>query len=80
MPMYALATVPLIKNLTTSVTQTWYGDNGAATGKIVNLRLWWDEISRLRPSFGYYANASKTWLVIKKEFQAERTPCLATLK
>ena len=39
MPMYALATVPLIKKLTTSVTQTWYADDGAATGKIVNLRL-----------------------------------------
>ena len=57
MPMYALATVPLIKKLTTSVTQTWYADDGAATGKIVNLRLWWDEISRLGPNFGYHANA-----------------------
>ena len=39
MPMYALATVPLIKKLTTFVTQIWYADDGAATGKIVNLRL-----------------------------------------
>ena len=30
-----------------------------------------DEIFRLGPSFGYYINASKTWLIIKKEFRAE---------
>ena len=30
-----------------------------------------DEISRLGPSFGCYANSFNTWLVIKKEFRAE---------
>ena len=58
MPMYALATVPLIKKLTTAMTQTWYADDGATTGNIVNLQLWLDEISCLGPSFGYHANAS----------------------
>ncbi len=52
-PMYALATVPLIKKLTTSVKQSWYADDAAATGKLSNLRTWWDEISQLGPSFGY---------------------------
>ena len=33
--------------------------------------MWWDEISRLGPSFGYHANASKTWLVTKAEFKLE---------
>ena len=59
MPMYALANVPLIRKLTTSVKQTWYVDDAAATGKIANLRVWWDEITRLGPSYRYYANASK---------------------
>ena len=70
MPMYALATVPLIKRLTPTVKQTWYADDAAATGKIASLRTWWDEISRLGPSYGYYANGSKTWLVTK-EFKIE---------
>ena len=39
MPMYTLATVPLIKKLTTSVKQTWYADDAAATGKIADLRV-----------------------------------------
>ena len=51
--------------------QTWYADDGAATGKIANLRLWWDEIPRLGPSFGYHVNALKTWIVVKKKFRAE---------
>ena len=70
MPMYALATVSLIKKLPTTVKQTWYADDAAGTGKIANLRGWWDEIVRLGPSFGYHPNASKTWLVIKKEHES----------
>ena len=71
MPMYALATVPLIRKLPTSVQQTWYADDAAGTGKIIHLRTWWDEISRLGPCFGYNPNASKTWLVIKKEYESK---------
>ena len=71
MPMYALATVPLIKRLTPTVKQTWYADDAAATGKIASLQTWWDEISCLGPSYGYYANGSKTWLVTKEEFKLE---------
>ena len=69
--VYALATVPLIRKLTTSVKQTWYADDAAATGKISDLHVWWDEITHLGPSYGYYANASKTCLVIKKEIQSD---------
>ena len=45
--VYALATVPLIRKLTSSVKQTWYADDAAATGKISDLRVWWDEITHL---------------------------------
>ena len=38
MPMHALATVPLIKRLTSTVKQTWYADDAAATGKIASLQ------------------------------------------
>ena len=63
--------MPLIRKLPTSVQQTWYADDAAGTGKITNLRRWWDEISRLGPSFGCNLNATKTWLVIKKEFKSK---------
>ncbi len=42
MPMYALATLPLIKELRaeTEVTQVWYADDACATEKIGDLRKW----------------------------------------
>ena len=55
--MYALPTVPLIDSLNAPVNQVWYADDAAATGKIVNLRTWWD---------GYHANASKTCQQLKQ--------------
>ena len=45
MPMYALATVPLIKKLPGNYKQVWYADDAAAVGKIVDLRDCWDKIS-----------------------------------
>ena len=71
MPFYALATMPLITKLSDSVDQTWYADDAAATGKISCLRSWWDDIIMHGPSFGYFANASKTWLVVKPGLQEE---------
>ena len=73
MPFYALATVPLLSKLSDSVNQTWYADDAAATGKVSSLRSWWDDIEKYGPSFGYYANASKTWLVVKPDFLEEAT-------
>ena len=55
--------------------QTWYVDDTTAIRKIADLHVWWDEITVLGPSYGYYANASKlprtALLAIKKEFQSE---------
>ena len=69
MPMYALATIPLIKKLAGNHRQIWYADDAAAVGKIVDLREWWGRLSTLGPSFGYFPNASKTWLVTKEGLQ-----------
>jgi len=44
MPMYAVATLPLIKRLPESVTQVWYADDASALGSTFNLRAWWDEL------------------------------------
>ena len=29
------------------------------------LRAWWERISTIGPNFGYFPNASKTWLITK---------------
>ena len=53
MPMYALATLPLIEQLPQDVTQVWYADDACATGKLTSLCRWWDAIST---EYGYSVN------------------------
>ena len=66
MPMYALATIPLIKKLKGNSKQIWYADDAAAIGRITDLREWWDHLTTEGPGFGYFPNPSKTWLVTKE--------------
>ena len=71
MPMYALATLPLIDQLPQDVTQVWYTDDACATGKLTSLRRWWDAISTHSQKFGYFVNVSKTWLVTKEACESQ---------
>ena len=66
MPMYALATIPLINKLKGYSKQIWHVDDAAAVGKLAELRVWWDILTKEGPDFGYYPNLSKTWLVTKE--------------
>ena len=71
MPFYALATRPLIDSLSLDVPdlrQVWYADDATAGGKLVDLKKWWDNLSKVGPSFGYFVNPEKTWLVTKDNF------------
>ena len=71
MPFYALATRPLIDSLsrdTPELRQIWYADDASAGGKLTNLKKWWDNLLRVGPSFGYFVNPHKTWLVTKDNF------------
>ena len=77
MPMYAVATIPLIKRLPNSVSQVWYADDAAALGSITELRKWWDNLVDLGQSFGYFANSTKTWLVTKDSSLSSATAAFA---
>ena len=54
--------------------QVWYaGDSAAAAaaaaaGKISDIQQWWDTLTSHGPSFGYFANAKKTWLLVEESF------------
>ena len=68
MALYAIAITPLIDHLEDeSVKQIWYADDATACGKISNLRTWRDQITNKGPDYGYFPNATKTWLVVKEE-------------
>ncbi len=68
MPMYAIATIPLIRTLPKSVTQIWYADDATGLGTITGLRDCWDNLTNLGPGFGYHANSAKMWLVTKYSY------------
>ena len=77
MPMYGLATIPLIRRLNGLCKQVWYADDSAAIGKIEQLRAWWDRLVKQGPAFGYFPNPSKTWIVTKQEYHKEVTEVFA---
>ena len=70
MDMYAVAITPLIKHLSdktdiTEVKQGWYADDSSSVGTLSGILKWWECLASAGPSFGYYPNASKTWLILK---------------
>ncbi len=69
-PMYALATVPLIDSLSQQqdTKQVWYADDASAAGSLTSLKCWWDNLTSSGPAFGYHANAIKTWLITKEQY------------
>ena len=77
MAMYGLATIPLITRLDGLCKQVWYTDDSAAFGTIEQLRGWWDRLTTEGPSFGYFANPSKTWLVTKDRNHEEAATIFA---
>ena len=72
MAMYALAITPLIHQLSTKspdVSQVWFADDAISAASCAQLKEWWDNLSILGPTFGYYPNGSKTHLVVKEEYE-----------
>ena len=73
MAMYALAVVPLIRQLRAHVPeacQAWFADDATAVGPLSSLLQWWRHLSSVGPDFGYFPNASKTVLIVKPEHLA----------
>ena len=75
--MYAVATVPLIDELegVASVSQYWFADDGSALGDIEQLWKWWDGINAVGKHYGYFPNAVKSVLLVKKEFYEKACSC-----
>ena len=49
----------------------WYAEDSTVAGKLTKLREWWDQLTSEGSNFSYFANAPKTWLVIKQGLQEE---------
>ena len=72
MAMYAIGILPLIQKLhehCQATKQVWFADDATAAGTCESLRQWWDFLSTEGPKYGYYPNATKTYLIIKEAYQ-----------
>ena len=65
--MYGMAVLPLIRRIADHCKQVLYADDATGGGCILQLRSWWDALCEIDPSFCYYPNAEKTWLVVEEE-------------
>ncbi len=72
MPMYAIATRPLIDNLdeicdSTVTKQSWYADDSSAASTLVELKKWWTHLCKMGPGYGYFPKPSKSILIVKED-------------
>ena len=45
-----------------------YAESFTTGGTVKDLKYWWEPLWELGPKFGYYFEASKTWLILKNNF------------
>ena len=66
MVMYAIASIPLIRDLSSveNVKQYWYADDATGAGSLRSLRKWWDRINEVGGYYGYWPNAVKSSLLV----------------
>ena len=72
--MYSIAITPLIHRLEDEGSeQVWLADDATSGETLTSLRTWWDRLTEIGQDYGYYPNASKTWLIVKEGSLEEAT-------
>ena len=68
MPVYALATLPLIRRAQSwDLVQSWFADDAGAGASLFALATWWSVLQNEGPKFRYFVYPHKTWLLVKPE-------------
>ena len=73
MLFHGVSLLPLIRKLKnpTNVLQSWYADDSAAIAKLKKLEIWLKNLIVEGPAFGYFAEPSKSFLVVDKQYAEE---------
>ena len=67
MTMYAVAITLLIHHIPDQIMkQVWFADNASTGGHLQYIKNWWNNISQIGPEYGYFPDASNTWLTVKE--------------
>ena len=45
--------------------------DASAAGCLQALHEWWDTLVSIGPSYGYFPNATKTWLLVKQDLSQD---------
>ena len=53
----------------TQSKKIFYADDGSGGGKLDDLLEWWKDLKVNGPLFGYFPEATKTWLVVKPAYE-----------
>jgi len=71
--MYAVGTLHLIRPLhnPTRWMQLWYADDASAGGSLSDLRDWFSLLCSCGPSFGYFPEPTKSFVVVSESFRGE---------
>ena len=70
MALYAIGSLPflwLLDQEETGTCQVAYADDLSGGGKIEGLRKWFNVITDKGPLFGYHAEPTKSWLIVKED-------------
>jgi hypothetical protein len=65
--LYGIAIMPLIHRCKMDgpdCRQVWYADDSSAAGRLTRLRQWLDVLLADGPSFGYFPEAAKSYLIV----------------
>ena len=63
----AVTTSALLRRYQPAVSQAWFVDDATAAGQLAPLLQWWKQLLSLGPLYGYYPNATKTYLIVKPQ-------------
>ena len=70
MGFYAVSTTMLSNpDVSSHSKKIFYADDGSGGGKLDPLLKWWNDLKMNGPLFGYYPEATKTWLVVKPAYE-----------
>jgi hypothetical protein len=72
MDLYAIGMVPLLDSVKYEITnckQVAYADDNSGSGKIEQVKEWWESIQENGPKYGYLPEPSKSWLITKPQHE-----------